>query len=64
MQGFLVFDYLDEYAAARNQIKSWIDSGDLKPLNDEFNGLEQAPAAFVDLLAGGNVGTRIVTVSN
>ena len=64
MQGFLVFDYLDEYAAARNQIKSWIDSGDLKPLNDEFNGLEQAPAAFVDLLAGGNVGTRIVKVSD
>ena len=64
MQGFLVFDYLDEYAAARKQIRSWIDSGDLKPLNDEFSGLEQAPAAFVDLLAGGNVGTRIVTVSN
>ena len=64
MQGFLVFDYLDEYEAARKQIRSWIDSGDLKPLNDEFRGLEQAPAAFVDLLAGGNVGTRIVTVSN
>lgn len=64
MQGFLVFDYLDEYAAARKQIRSWIDSGDLKPLNDEFDGLEQTPAAFVDLLAGGNVGTRIVKVSN
>jgi len=64
MQGFLVFDYLDEYEEARNQIRSWIDSGELKPINDEFEGLEQAPAAFVDLLAGGNVGTRIVKVSN
>ena len=64
MQGFLVFDYLDDYAAARKQIRSWIDSGDLKPVNDEIKGLERAPAAFVDLLAGGNVGTRIVKVSD
>ena len=64
MQGFLVFDYLDEYDAARQQIRAWIDSGELKPSNDEFEGLEQAPAAFVDLLAGGNVGTRIVRVSD
>jgi NADPH-dependent curcumin reductase CurA len=64
MQGFLVFDYLSEYEAARQQIKTWIDSGELNPLNDDFEGLEKAPAAFVDLLRGGNVGTRIVRVSN
>ena len=64
MQGFLVFDYLTEYASARDQIRAWIDSGELKPLNDVFTGLEQAPAAFVDLLAGGNIGTRIVRVSD
>ncbi len=64
MQGFLVFDYLTEYASARHQIRAWIDSGELKPLNDVFTGLDQAPAAFVDLLAGGNIGTRIVRVSD
>ena len=29
-------------------------------LTDEVKGLEAAPNAFVDLLAGGNIGTRIV----
>ncbi|MDA0788625.1 MAG: NADP-dependent oxidoreductase [Proteobacteria bacterium] len=63
MEGFLVFDYAARYEAARAEIKGWITSGKLNPLNDEFDGLEQAPAAFVDLLAGGNVGTRIIRVA-
>ena len=63
MQGFLVFDYAAQYEAARTEIKGWIKSGALTPHNDEFNGLDQAPSAFVDLLAGGNVGTRIVRIA-
>jgi NADPH-dependent curcumin reductase CurA len=62
MQGFLVFDYLALYAAARKDISGWLDSGQLTSRVDEVQGLESAPAAFVDLLAGGNVGTRVVLV--
>ena len=40
----------------------WIDSGQLKVLTDELEGLEKAPQGFVDLLAGGNIGTRIVNI--
>jgi len=64
MEGFLVFDFLDQYETAREEIKGWIKSGELKPLSDEFEGLDQAPAAFVDLLAGGNVGTRVIRVAD
>ena len=60
MQGFLVFDFSDQYEQASSEIVRWIDSGDLKILTDEVKGLEAAPNAFVDLLAGGNIGTRIV----
>ncbi len=60
MQGFLLFDFADRYAEARTRIHSWLTSGTLVSLTDEVRGLEAAPAAFVDLLAGGNVGTRIV----
>ena len=63
MEGFLVFDYADRYAQARAQLKAWVKAGQLKPWMDEFTGLEQAPEAFVDLLSGGNVGTRIVRVA-
>ena len=64
MQGFLIFDYAEKYAAARKEMKNWIKSGIFSPINDEFHGLEQAPAAFVDLLAGGNVGTRVIRVED
>jgi len=64
MQGFLVFDYLSEYENARTEIKNWIKSGELKPVNDTVEGLENAPQAFVDLLGGGNVGTRIIKIAD
>lgn len=64
MEGFLVFDYADRYDEARRRLKGWVDSGELRPWVDEFRGLEQAPRAFVDLLSGGNVGTRIVRVAD
>jgi NADPH-dependent curcumin reductase CurA len=63
MEGFLVFDYADRYNEARRTMTQWMDSGELIARQDEFSGLESAPGAFVDLLAGGNVGTRIVRVA-
>jgi NADPH-dependent curcumin reductase CurA len=60
MRGFLVFDFADRYAAARDTIAGWLADGRLVSLTDDVTGLEAAPDAFVDLLAGGNVGTRIV----
>lgn len=63
MEGFLVFDYADRFGAARTQMREWVEAGKLVPKQDVFEGLEQAPEAFVDLLAGGNVGTRVVRVA-
>ena len=64
MQGFLVFDFLERYDEARQQLRQWMDSGELIALQDEIKGLENAPEAFINLLAGGNIGTRIVRVAN
>ena len=62
--GHMVFDYADRYVQARQNLLAWMQDGSLKVWQDEFKGLEKAPAAFVDLLAGGNLGTRIVRVSD
>ncbi|MCY4565259.1 MAG: NADP-dependent oxidoreductase [Gammaproteobacteria bacterium] len=64
MEGFLVFDYTERFGEAIDRMRGWVNAGRLEPLNDEFQGLEEAPRAFVDLLAGGNVGTRIVRVAD
>ncbi len=60
MRGFLLFDFAEQYARAREELHGWLESGELKSLTDEVQGLAAAPEGFVDLLAGGNVGTRVV----
>ncbi len=62
MEGFLVFDYAPRHDEARRQMTDWITSGALVPRITEYEGLESAPHAFVDLLAGDTVGTTIVRV--
>ena len=64
MEGFLVFDFAAKYEDATSKIIEWIELGKLKVLTDEVHGLESAPEAFVDLLSGGNIGTRIVLLEN
>jgi NADPH-dependent curcumin reductase CurA len=64
MQGFLVFDYADRFAEARAEISGWLASGELIARTTEFDGLDAAPHAFVDLLAGRTVGTTVINVSS
>ena len=62
MEGFLVFDFVDRYEQARRDMSQWVADGSLKPKVTEFHGLEEAPQAFVELLAGRTVGTTVVTI--
>lgn len=58
-----------DHAAGRvktfdNQMKAWIDSGAIKPMEDIVIGLERAPEAFQGVFEGRNRGTRIVKVAD
>ncbi len=64
MEGFLVFDFQERYDEARAELMGWIESGALVPRVTEFAGLESAPRAFVELLAGATIGTTIVRVGD
>ena len=63
MQGFLVFDFEDRYENARAELADWVQNGALSARHVEYQGLEAAPGAFVDLLAGDTMGTVIVRVA-
>jgi NADPH-dependent curcumin reductase CurA len=63
VRGFIYSDYADQHAHALAQLKSWVESGRLKVREDIMTGLEKAPAALVGLLAGDNLGKRMVRVS-
>lgn len=60
MQGFIVMDHYDRRDEALAELKGWVDSGQLKVREDIIDGLENLPAALVGLLAGENVGKRMV----
>lgn len=60
MEGFVVLDHVQRRAAAEAALAEWLDEGSLiAPLN-EVQGLEQAPAALIGLLAGENLGKVLV----
>jgi len=63
MEGFLVSDYIGEWAKAQAQLAAWVASGELKVLEDVVEGLESAPRALIGILAGDNVGKRMVRVA-
>jgi hypothetical protein len=63
LEGFVVLDFAERWAEARERLAGWIASGELSVLEEVVEGLEAAPSALVDVLAGRNVGKRIVRVA-
>lgn len=62
MQGFIVMDYADQDAVALRALRHWVEGGQITVIEDIVEGLENAPAALVGLLAGDNRGKRMVRV--
>ena len=63
LRGFIVSDFAHENDSALAQLRAWVESGQLKVFEDVIDGLESLPAALVGLLAGDNVGKRMVKVA-
>ena len=57
MQGFIVFDYIKEYPAARAHIGQWLSEGKLQRKETIIKGgVAAADEAFKQLFQGGNMG--------
>jgi NADPH-dependent curcumin reductase CurA len=63
LQGFVVMDFYAKRDAALAELKAWVDEGKLVVREDVLEGLETLPAALVGLLAGENVGKRMVRIA-
>ena len=64
IEGFLVFEFADRYEEGFRQMGEWVRSGQLKYREQITEGLENAPAAFLGMLKGGNIGKQLVKVSD
>jgi NADPH-dependent curcumin reductase CurA len=63
MSGFLVSDFNAHRDRALADLRSWVESGQIKVPEHITDGLETLPAALVGLLAGENFGKRMVKVA-
>jgi NADPH-dependent curcumin reductase CurA len=59
-KGYLFTDYVEEYPAAIAELSSWVRQGKLKTVINTYDGIEQAPKAFCDMMTGVNRGKNIV----
>jgi NADPH-dependent curcumin reductase CurA len=62
LRGFIVSDFYAKRDSAVADLRGWVGSGQLKVREHIVEGLENMPSALIGLLAGDNVGKRMVKV--
>ena len=62
VQGFIIFDHFHRMAAFQSEVGPLVGGGAIKVKESVTDGLESAPAAFLELLKGGNFGKQLVRV--
>ncbi|MET0331233.1 MAG: zinc-binding dehydrogenase, partial [Dyella sp.] len=64
MQGFIILDhYAEGFSTFLGEMSEWIAKGQVQLREDVVEGLEEAPQAFMGLLAGANFGKLVVRVA-
>ncbi len=64
MEGFVVFDFQDEFESAKKQLAQWYNSGELKYKENLIEGFENIPSAFIGLFSGDNIGKQMVKIAD
>jgi NADPH-dependent curcumin reductase len=60
VQGFIVFDFQEKYRDAAAELGQWLAAGQLRYRETVAEGLRAAPAAFIGMLRGDNLGKQLV----
>jgi NADPH-dependent curcumin reductase CurA len=60
LTGFIVNDRMDLYQRAIARLGALVSQGELKYRESVAEGLQNAPTAFIGLLAGRNFGKQVV----
>ena len=62
VQGFRIGNHLARRDQALAELMAWYRAGRLQWRETVAEGFEQAPAAFINMLSGGNIGKQVVRV--
>lgn len=60
LQGFIISDHMEYWPGALADLQRWIRDGSIRYRETIAEGLESAPAAFIGLLEGRNLGKQLV----
>jgi len=60
MEGFFVWDYFEQFAAAEAELTTWYKKGDLISNEKVYHGLEAAPEALQSLFSGIASGIKVI----
>ena len=63
IRGFIVWDFAHRQADFQREVGAWVADGSMRTLEHRVEGLANAPAALVDMLAGRNTGKVVVRVA-
>jgi len=64
VQGFIIFDdYGHRYGEFLEAMEPWVERGEIRYREHMIDGLQNAPAAFFDMLEGKNFGKTVVRVA-
>jgi NADPH-dependent curcumin reductase CurA len=62
LQGYIISDHYDRFAEFHDRASEWVRDGRLRYRETVVEGIENAPAAFIGLLRGENIGKMLVQV--
>jgi NADPH-dependent curcumin reductase CurA len=64
LRGFIVFDHYDRLPDFVTEVGGWLAAGKLHLEETVVDGLENAPAAFLGMLRGENIGKALVRIAD
>jgi len=64
LRGFLVGDHAESRPAFLEEVGGWLAEGRIRLSETIFEGVENAPAAFIGLMRGENIGKMLVRVGD
>ena len=62
MQGFFIYNHIDDFDRAERDMGEWLKKGQLKPVEYIFDGFEKLPEALASLYTGANHGIALVRI--